>query len=411
MTKIFLLITLLSSALFSVNIPTSHAQKRAFGKSVELNAQVIQLSNAGQSVTSLVSGHLETYFVEPGQRVKVGQKIALIESIMVSKMTADYISLQKQYGALNKNYQATKKLYDNGMTSMQELNNQSIQLNAMSAQINALKSQLHTLGIDTAMLKEATANFILYAHSSGKVSALLQPLHTVVNADAAIITIVKEQAFYIKSFLPLSYASSVKVGQKMSVKYGNRDIITHITQILPQLDATTQRIVVLSSVDEKADDLYINAYVQSTLYFDAKEKYVAVNKSALSFFNNEWVVFVSKAEEHENKKTRSQSDVSGEATHSEHEEHGDGDEHEHGKHEGEDHEEGHADHDEHEKEGHHGEHEEHESPYEARVIEIITQDDKFVAVKGLEVGEEYVSAKSYYVKSMMLKSSLGEHGH
>ena len=389
MTKTICLLTLLiTTSLFSVEIPTAHASKRSFSKSIELNSQVIQLSNAGQSVTSLVSGHLEKYFVEPGQKVKTGQKIAMIESILVSKMTADYISLEKQYLSLDKNYQATKKLYDTGMTSMSEVNKQSIQKNAMLAQINGLKSQLSTLGIDTKKLKKATPNFILYAHSSGIVSALLQQLHTVVRVDEAIIRIVKEQAFYIKSFVPLQYASSVEVGQKLLVNYNSRDIITHVTQVLPSVDETTQRIIVLSSVDEKADDLYINSFVKSTLYFKADTQYVAVEKSALSFFNNEWVVFVEKAghDEHEEENHE-------EEKHNEHEED--------------------KDHDEHgdEEEGEHGHEEEAELPYEARVVEIVARDDKFVGVNGLEEGEEYVSDKSYYVKSMMLKSSLGEHGH
>ncbi len=171
----------------------------------------------------------------------------------------------------------------------------------------------------------------------------------------------------------------------MVVRYANRDIITHVTQVLPTVDVATQRIVVLSSVDEKAADLYINTYVASTLYFNTDKKSVAVEKSALSFFNNEWVIFVPTEEEHEG------------------EEHHDEDK--------EDHEE--DGHDEHEEEGedehsHHGEHEEHEVPYEARVIEIIAQDDVFVGVKGLEKDEEYVSDKSYYVKSMLLKSSIGD---
>ena len=67
MIKLFVLLTFTLS-LFAVEIPTAHAKSRKFGKSVELNAQVIQLSNAGQSVTSLISGHLEKYFVEPGQK-------------------------------------------------------------------------------------------------------------------------------------------------------------------------------------------------------------------------------------------------------------------------------------------------------------------------------------------------------
>ncbi len=372
MNKIFLLTLLSITALLSVEIPTKHAQERDFGKSVELNAQIIQLSNAGQSVTSLVSGHLEKYFVEPGQKVKSGQKIAMIESILVSQMTANYISLKKQYIALDKNSRAIQKLYDKGMMSMQELNNQEIQKNAMLAQINSLSSQLKTLNINTKTLNKETANFILYAHSSGTVSELLQPLHTVVMTDEAIITIVKEQAFYVRSFVPIRYSSKVKKGQKIVVSYAGRNIVTHVTQILPILDATTQRIVVLSSVDEKADDLYINAYVESTLYFKADHQYVAVEKSALSFFNNEWVVFIPKDESEEEmvKGKEQESEAS--------------------------------------EEGEDGEEEEIYVPYEARVVEIIVEDNKFSGVKGLEVGEEYVSDKSYYVKSMMLKSSLGD---
>lgn len=367
MTKnISLFILLLTSSLFSSEIPTLHAKERAFGKSIELNSQVIQLSNASQSVTSQISGHLENYFVKAGQKVKTGQKIAKIESILVSKMTADYLSLSKQYSILRRNYQANKKLYDNGMISMQEVNNQNIKKNVILTKMNALKSQLKTLNINASKLRKATPNFILYAHSGGIVSELLQPLHSVIKEDEAVINIVKEQAFYIKSFLPLEYAGSVKIGQKLVVNYQDKNIVTHIMQILPSVDEQTQRIILLSSVDEKTDVLFINAFVQSTLYLEVNEKYVTVQKSALSFFNNEWVVFIPTEDD----------------SHVEHVEDKD-----------------------------HSDHEEEEAPYEVRVVQIITQDDKYVAVNGLKNNEEYVSDKSYYVKSMMLKSSLGEHGH
>ncbi len=386
MNKIYLSILLLSTSLFSVEIPTQHTELRSFGKSIELNSQIIQLSNAKQSVTSLVSGHLEKYFVEAGQSVKDGQKIALIESILVSKMTADYISLKKQFVSLNKNYEANKKLYDKGMLSMQELNNLGIEKNSMDSKIVALRSQLQTLGIQTKNLNKATGNFILYAHSSGRVSSLLQPLHTVIREDEALISIIKDQAFYVQSYLPLKYASVIKNGQKLSVDYNGRKIVTHVTQILPELDVKTQRIVVLSSVDEKVDDLFVNTFVSSTLYFKPTQKYVAVKKSALSFFNNEWVVFIPTKKEHE----ETEHDGLEDEKHEAHDEHG---------------EEKHDDHDE------HGERGEEPSLYEARVVKIILQDDEYAGVQGIELDEEYVSDKSYYVKSMMLKSSLGEHGH
>ncbi len=346
-----LLITLLGGVLFAneIKLPIQNTKMHAFKKSIELNAKVIQLSNAQQAITSLVSGHLEKYFVKPAQNVKKGDKIALIESIKVSKMSADYIALKKQLESVSKNYDSIKKLYEKGMTSMQKLNVEAIKKSEISAKLNALQSQLQTLGIATNSLKKATANFYLRSHSSGRVAALLKPLHSSVNTDERVASIVKNQAYYVKSYLPIEYATKVRLGDKIVINYANTEIVTHVTQIMPKLDEKTQRVVVLSSVDQKVKNLFIDIYVKSTLYFGDAKRYVAIKKSALSFFNNEWVVFVPK------------------------------------KGEGND-----------------------ELPFIPQVVEIITQDDEYVGVKGLNQGQEYVSGESYYVKSALLKSSLGD---
>jgi RND family efflux transporter MFP subunit len=407
MNKLFLLTSILSLTLLAVEIPIEHAKERTFGKSIELNAQIVQLSNAKQSIMSQVGGHIEKYYVKIGQSVKDGQKIVLIESIRLSKMTADYISLKKQLNAQEKNYNATNELYKKGMTSMQELNEQSIKKDELLAKLTALESQLNTLGVNAKALKQATPNFILYAHSDGVVSAILQPLHSSIKDDTPIISVVQKQAFYLKSFLPLEYASKVKVGQKVVIDSDGKNITSHVTQILPKVDEKTQRIVLLSSIDEETNNLYINTYTAATLYFNSNKKYVAIKKSALSFFKNEWVVFMPKEEEGHDEH---QGEFGEEEDHDEHNDEHDHDDHD--EHENEGHNElEHEGINEHNEENAHDEHEDEEAMYEIRVVKIITQDENYVAVEGLRVDEEYVSDKSYYVKSMLLKSSLGGHGH
>jgi multidrug resistance efflux pump len=230
MNKIILLTLWLSVSAMAAELPTEYVKNHLFGKSVELNSKVIQLSNAQQSVMSLVDGYIEKYYVAMGEKVKAGQKIALIKSTVLSKMSSDYISFKEQFIALDKNYNATKTLYDKGMTSMLELNAQSIQRDSMLNKIASLKSQLETLGIEDEGLKKASSDYMLYAHSAGTVSALLQSLHSVVSASTPIISIVKDQAFYIKSYLPLEYADAVKIGQKVVVSDGKKkDYYTHNT--------------------------------------------------------------------------------------------------------------------------------------------------------------------------------------
>ena len=362
--------------LFATELPTQKAKLHPFNTSVELNAQIIQLSNAKESIASLISGHLERYYVKPAQMIKKSQKIALINSMALSQMSADFIELKKQLEVSKKNYASTKKLYENGMTSMSELNNQKIKTSKIKAKLSTLKSQLSTIGIDANNLKKTISNFVLYAHSDGVVSKLLKPQHSSVSKNEPIVLVVKNQAFYIKSFVPLKYAQKIKLGDKITINYNGKNIKSHITQILPQLDETTQRVIVLSRIDERVENLFINTYLKSTLYLSDAKEYIAVKKSALSFFNNEWVVFVHKEQHH---------DEDEHEEHAEHEEHKDNEDEKHDEHE--------------------------EVEYGVKVVQIITQDDEFVAVEGLAKNEEYISEKSYYVKSELLKSSLGGHGH
>ncbi len=146
----------------------------------------------------------------------------------------------------------------------------------------------------------------------------------------------------------------LKVGQKISTNFNGKNIISYIEKILPELDEITQRIIVLSNIEDEKIKLYPNLYLGSTLYYDTDKEYIAVKKTALSFMNNEWVIFVPDEEETK--------------------------------------------------------HEQEEKMFKPLNIKIIQENDEYVAVDGVEENQKYVSDEPYKVKSIILKSSLGE-GH
>ncbi len=287
---------IIAATLYATDIPIDRVQKHRFSQTIDINARIIQLSNARQSVMSLLDGHIERYFVKAGERIAKGRPIASIDSITLSRMTSEYLSLKKQYDAARRNYEATRKLYKRGLTSLQKLNEQSISQNALRSRLDTLTAQLHTLGIDTKSLKRPTSRYILRAHSDGIVSQILQPLHAVITENSRIVEIVKERSFYLKSFVPLKYADTIRNARKATMHYLGRDIPTRITQILPRVDPRTQRIVALSAIDANVSDLFVDAYVPATIYIAPHFERLAVKKTALSFFDNEWVVFVPEKE-------------------------------------------------------------------------------------------------------------------
>lgn len=382
MNKIILRLFFLLSAtlLGALDIPTQTAQIRPFGATIDVNAKIIQQNSDQQAITSPLSGYIEAYYVRAGERVEKGDKIAKIVSAELSKMAVDYQSLKTQYGYLDKNFQSNKELYERGMISAQDFTSKQIERDAMHSQIKSIEATLKTSNIKQESLNASNSAYFIYATVSGTISEIIQPLGSYVKEDTSLALIINKNAFFLECYVPQRYAMDVKNGQKVLIKNNSSTpMYGKIERILPSIDQKTQRLSVLASIEPPLQELYLNQYVGATIYTQKDKNYLSVKKSALSFFQNEWVVFVPVQ-----KKPSAKQE--------EHKEHG-----EHGE-------------DEHEKDGEHDEDKE-SSAYEARVVEIITKDDDYVAIRGLEVGESYVSDKSYYVKSMLLKSAIGEHGH
>jgi len=354
MTKYLLF--LLPLWAFSNEISISHAQMKPLGKIVKTNAQITQLSDQKQEIVSRLPGHVEHYFVTTGQEVKEGEKVVLIESIALSKMSAEYVALRQQGNASKEQLGATKKLYKKGLASQNELNQKIIALEKILAKQNALVSQLESLGIKASNLKEATDKFVLYAHSSGVVGEIFVPLHSNVNAQAPLMSIVNRSHYYAMAYMRVDDAMKITPKTTGFVTIANKQYPVRFVQLLPNIDEATQRAKVLFMMMKYPKNTLIHAFTQIDISLEPYQNAVMIKKSALSLFQGEWVVFV---ETHENEK-KSNDEA------------------------------------------------EEEVPYAPKVVQVIAYNGDEVAIKGLKENEAYVSDGVYYVKSMLLKSAIGD---
>jgi len=378
MTK-FLLLPLLPLFAFANQISMDHAVKKPLGKIIRTNAQITQLSDQKQKIVSRLPGHVEKYFVTTGQQVKKGDKVALLESIALSKMSAEYVALKQQAKAAREQLVTAKKLYKKGLTSQNELNQNIIDIESVLAKQNSLASQMQSLGIKAPELKKATDQFILYAHADGVVGEIFVPLHSNVNAEDPLMSIVNQNGYYAIAYLAMDDAMKVSPKTTGFVIFSGKNYPAHFVQLLPTIDEETQRAKVLFMMMKNPKNILINAFTEMDISLAPFTEAVMVKKSSLSLFQGEWVVFTET--EHEGEKAHGHDDHEEKAKDDDHDEEGE-------------------------------EHEEHEeAPYAPKVVKIIAYNGDEVAVEGIEAGEEYVGDGVYFVKSMILKSSLGEHGH
>jgi multidrug efflux pump subunit AcrA (membrane-fusion protein) len=150
------LLLLLPLLVFSNQIKVEHSIMKPLGKMVQTNAQITQLSDQKQEIVSRLSGHVEAYYVKAGEHVKSGDKVVLIESIILSKLTADYLALVQQIKPAKSQVNTTRILYKKGLASKNQLSAHLIALETLRSQKNALASQLQTLGLHPSKLTKAT---------------------------------------------------------------------------------------------------------------------------------------------------------------------------------------------------------------------------------------------------------------
>ncbi len=382
----YLWVLLLPLAVFANQIKLEHAEIKPLGKIIQTNAEIIQLSNQKQKIVSRLLGHVEAYYVKMGEYVKKGDRVVLIESIELSKMSAEYLALSQQLKAAKNQLSSLKKLYKKGLTSQNELNAKIIALEQIHSKQNTLTSQLKSLGINPTELTEATDKFILYAHADGIVGKILVPLHDNVNAQTAIMTLVNQNAYYAVAYLSIDDAMKITDKTTGWLTILAKKYTCRFVQLLPHIDKETQRAKVLFQIENSPKNLLLGAYTPMEISLEPYDNVLMIKKSALTLFKGEWVVFV---ENH----------------HEEHKE--DEVEHHHNEHE----EENHNKNDTHDTHDTHDEHDEEPSPYTPKVVHIIAYFGDYVAIEGLHKGDEYVSQGVYFVKSILLRSSLGGHGH
>ncbi len=397
-TSVLTLLVLFVPA-FSADVVLDKALMKPFGKALHVNAKIVQLSNQKQMIVSRLGGHLEKYFVEPGSEVKNGDPIAKIESLELSRMSSEFLALAKKVEAAKERLQSTKKLFEKGLASRQDLNREQIALASIEAKRDTLASQLASLDIEPESLKKPTDTIIVRAHADGVVSRLLVPLHTNLGAQTPIVSLVQKSGYYAIAYISVREALNLPKNLKGELQIGDERFSCRYLYLMPKVDEETQRAQMLFWIESGTKPLLLNAFAQMEIDAPPYKEFVAVKRSALTMFEGEWVVFLPHREpEH--------ADHEEEKEHAPHENHAD--------HEGHDHhdsDEEHGDHEKGNKESGHGEHHEEKSPFEARAVEVVATFGEYAAVKGLKPNETYVSDGVYFVKSLMLKSELGGHGH
>jgi RND family efflux transporter MFP subunit len=275
---------------------------QAFPVKVE-TAQLAPVSDTTEYVATLksrdsavimpeVDGRITQIYVRSGDRVTSGQPLMQIDP---SKQEATVTSQESARAAQQANlqyaqeqYKRTSGLYSAGVVSKQELDQAKSALDAAEAQLKALDAQL----------KEQQVQLHYYrvlAPASGIVGDI--PVHVgdrVTNATQ-LTTVDKPGSLEAYVYVPIERAPQLKMGVPVQIigNEGKRIADSRITFISPQVDNTTQTVLVKAQIANNRDKLRNSQFIRARIVWGT-QKQPLVPVLAVSRVGGQYFAFVAQ---------------------------------------------------------------------------------------------------------------------
>jgi len=136
------------------NIVTGKIEMRNLSAKIMVSGVVAVAPHNLATVCTPMGGFIEHIALMPGQAVKKGQTLAIVENQEFVEMQQNYLEARSRFEYAEAEYKRHGELYQNDVYSEQNLQQVTAEYKSLKAQVRALEQKLVLIGIDPARLNE-----------------------------------------------------------------------------------------------------------------------------------------------------------------------------------------------------------------------------------------------------------------
>ena len=240
-----------------------------------------------QAVYSPVEGLIKKLFVKEGDKVKKGQKVALIYSPKITKLLSNIYLAKVNLENARKVYEREKQLYENQVIPYTRYFNAMVNYENAKGKLEALEKTLKAYG-------EIEDGFIvLRSNMNGYVAKQNVILGDSVNLNKQIFKIHSHERLWVVAFVPVqditlfNRGKNIKIISPIGSSYGKVDFISH------SVDPDTKRNPIRIIADNSKDTLKPNMFVD-ILTFTKLPESLYIPASAVVYQEDKVLAFVEE---------------------------------------------------------------------------------------------------------------------
>ena len=251
-----------------------------------------------------MGGFVKSTKLMPGNNVKKGQTLAILENPEFVDIQQNYLEAKSKLKFAKAEYERQEELYKNGISSQKNMQQVTSDYKSLKVQVNALEQKLSLIGINSSKLNEdnISRSVALVSPISGYVKTANISIGKSVSPSDVLFEIINTEKLFLELNLYEKDADKVSNGQKIHFLINNEteEHNASIYQIGKSITADkTYKVYanVSSYCKNLLPGMYVNAHIEAST-----NQVTALPTEAIVSFNDKDYIFIFEKNKKENGK-------------------------------------------------------------------------------------------------------------
>jgi membrane fusion protein, heavy metal efflux system len=282
------------------NVQTGNIEMRSLSGTLKVNGIVSASPQNLATICAPMSGFVKSTALMPGNPVKKGQVIVVIENQEFVDIQQDYLEAKNKLGFAEAEFKRHTELFKEDVYSEKNVQQVTADYKNLQAKVNALEQKLVLISINPAALNENTISrsISLVSPINGYVEAVNVNLGKYVVPTDVMFKIVNNDVLYLELTLFEKDANKVSKGQKIRF-YINNETEQHdavITQTGQSIN-TDKTYKVYASVTGSCKNVLPGMYVNAIIETSGNLVTALPSEAVVSFDDKDYIFIFERNKE------------------------------------------------------------------------------------------------------------------
>lgn len=283
------------------DIQTGAFEERSMSGSIKVSGVVAVAPNSQATVSAPLGGYIKSTNLLPGNPVRKGQVLAVIENPEFIDLQQNYLEAKSKFEFAEADFQRQSDLYKSDATSQKNMQQVTSEYKILKAQLKGLEQKLRLIGISASKLTadnlSSTANVV--SPISGFLKAVNVSIGKSVSPTDVLFELVNSDQLFLELTLYEKDANKVANGQHLHFLI-NDETEEHNATIYQTAKAINadKNYKVYAKVNDNCKNLLPGTYVNAIIEVSG-QKVNALPSEAVVNFEDKSYIFVYEKEKTE----------------------------------------------------------------------------------------------------------------